>query len=172
MNQALTESAPLCACGCGNPTRRYTKTKNASGRRQGQWARYIRGHWGLRTGINENLSATNRNEYMRQWRLLNLEECKARDREKYRRLKVLVFSHYSGGKMVCACCGENEIEFLTIDHIVPIRRRTRDSRHGGTALYARLRAAGFPPGYQVLCFNCNCAKGTNGECPHNRRVVN
>jgi hypothetical protein len=25
---------------------------------------------------------------------------------------------------------------------------------------------GFPEGYQVLCFNCNIAKGINGRCPH------
>ena len=30
------------------------------------------------------------------------------------RLRVL--AHYSGGSMRCACCSENEIEFLGIDH--------------------------------------------------------
>jgi hypothetical protein len=25
----------------------------------------------------------------------------------------------------------------------------------------------FPDGFQVLCHNCNLAKGYYGECPHN-----
>lgn len=34
-----------------------------------------------------------------------------------RRNKLKVLDHYSNGTMVCACCGEKNIEFLTIDHI-------------------------------------------------------
>lgn len=108
---------------------------------------------------------------MRQWRLLNVEKCKAADREKYRRLRARVIVHYSHGTNRCACCGESDIAFLTIDHIVPVRRKGHDTREVGTGLYARLRAQGFPPGYQVLCYNCNCAKGTDGECPHQRFTI-
>jgi DNA-directed RNA polymerase subunit RPC12/RpoP len=29
-----------------------------------------------------------------------------------------------------------------------------------------LCANGLPPGYEVLCFNCNIGKGIHGKCPH------
>lgn len=36
---------------------------------------------------------------------------------KFIALKQEVMSHYSKGSPKCACCGENEFIFLTIDHI-------------------------------------------------------
>jgi hypothetical protein len=24
----------------------------------------------------------------------------------------------------------------------------------------------FPPGFRLLCFNCNCVRGQRGYCPH------
>lgn len=81
-------------------------------------------------------------------------------------LKKQVLLAY-GGK--CACCGETQIEFLTIDHI-----------HGGGHqhckmlkgdFYVHLRRERFPgkgKEYQVLCMNCNFAKGKFGLCPHQR----
>ena len=79
------------------------------------------------------------------------------------RLRVL--AHYSGGSMRCACCGENEVEFLGIDHMhrdgAQHRREVRPS-----AIYRWLIKHKFPPGIQVLCHNCNLAKGYYGVCPH------
>ena len=71
---------------------------------------------------------------------------------------------YDGRK--CACCGENILQFLTIDHISNDGYKTR-SLGRGSSLYARLKRLGYPQGYQVLCFNCNLAKArNNGSCPH------
>ena len=36
----------------------------------------------------------------------------------------------------------------------------------GVELYAFLRREGWPPGYQILCHNCNLSKGYYGLCPH------
>lgn len=73
-----------------------------------------------------------------------------------------------GGK--CACCGENTIEFLTIDHINndgAEDRKNNGNKIGGK-LYRWLIKNNFPQnGYQILCYNCNCAKGFFGYCPHN-----
>ena len=33
-------------------------------------------------------------------------------------------------------------------------------------MYQWLKANSYPDGFQILCFNCNCAKGAYGECPH------
>lgn len=70
-----------------------------------------------------------------------------------------------GGK--CKCCGEVEICFLTIDHVNNDgSERRRNGEGSGDHLYAKLIREGFPPGYQVLCMNCNFAKGLFGSCPH------
>lgn len=68
----------------------------------------------------------------------------------------------------CGCCGEDRLELLTLDHIdgrgAEHRRRTGRGGH----IYRWLRSRGFPAGFRVLCFNCNCSIGTQGYCPHAR----
>lgn len=80
-------------------------------------------------------------------------------------LKADVLAGYGGA---CVCCGEDQPEFLTIDHIVPVRKSIRAGRLGQYSMYLQLRKANFPDGYQLLCFNCNHAKGVSSECPHKR----
>lgn len=79
-------------------------------------------------------------------------------RGKYLSLKLEVINAY-GGK--CACCGESNLCFLTIDHINNdgnIERKTAGKKTG-TTMYRSLKKSGFPQGrYQVLCANCNFAK--------------
>jgi len=80
--------------------------------------------------------------------------------------------HAYGG--VCACCGEKEIKFLTIDHINGGGRDHRKKFVGydyvtsGAPFYSALKRAGWPSteGLQVLCWNCNVAKFHYGMCPH------
>jgi hypothetical protein len=63
----------------------------------------------------------------------------------------------------CACCGENEIWFLALDHI---GGRDKTINRGKQEL-SRLRRLGWPKdNYQLLCHNCNLAKGFYGVCPH------
>ncbi len=69
----------------------------------------------------------------------------------------------------CACCGETEPKFLTIDHINNdggVHRREL----GGSAssIVFDLQKRGFPKGeFQLLCYNCNCGRARNGGiCPH------
>lgn len=86
------------------------------------------------------------------------------------RVKIEVFTAYGG--CICACCGERELRFLTIDHInndgAEHRRQLfgKSKQIGGSRLYRVLKKQGYPPGFQVLCFNCNITKGFFGECPH------
>jgi len=85
-------------------------------------------------------------------------------------VKLEVLSHYSGGSLRCACCGEQELGFLTLDHIAQNGAKHRQITGGaGGKTYPKLRAAGYPPGYRVLCWNCNAASYINaksGICPH------
>jgi len=88
-------------------------------------------------------------------------------RRTYHRTRVAVLFHYGGNPPKCACCGEAHMEFLAIDHIAG----------GGTKRRKQLRANGayiacwiidnlFPPGFRILCHNCNMALGSHGHCPH------
>lgn len=83
-------------------------------------------------------------------------------------LKSEVMTHYSDGEPSCACCGEKTIEFLAIDHIDGSGNKHRKSLGlvSGSKFYSYLKNEGYPTGYQVLCHNCNMAKGSYGYCPH------
>ena len=87
--------------------------------------------------------------------------------------KILVMSHYSNGKPECACCGIKELEFLSIDHINGNGNKHRSSikTRSGWTFYLWLKKNGFPSGYQVLCHNCNQAKGNFGNCPHKGETI-
>ncbi len=56
--------------------------------------------------------------------------------------------------------------FLVIDHIDGGGTKERKDRGAGARFFAWLRKEGFPPGYRVLCHNCNAATSLYGECPH------
>jgi len=68
--------------------------------------------------------------------------------------------------MKCNCCGESRVEFLSTDHIDGLKKN--EIRISGRAFYVRLIHEHFPPGYQILCFNCNLSKGFFGYCPHEK----
>ncbi len=88
---------------------------------------------------------------------------------KHKELKLLVFDTYGG--RFCACCGETHLEFLSIDHVAndgAAHRRSMGWTIGAGNIYSLLKARNFPPGFQVLCMNCNFAKGHFGGCPHER----
>ena len=92
---------------------------------------------------------------------------KYRKQEQNRRVKTETLSHY-GRK--CTCCGETEPLFLAIDHIDGVGNKHRRSlgwRRTGHNFYRWLKKEGYPPGFQVLCHNCNWGKyANNGVCPH------
>jgi hypothetical protein len=59
------------------------------------------------------------------------------------------------------------VEFLAIDHIHGGGNRHRRECKIGK-MYPWLKHNGYPPGSQVLCFNCNQAKSNGDECPHQK----
>jgi hypothetical protein len=87
--------------------------------------------------------------------------------------KLAVFEAYGGN--ACACCGETEPTFLTIDHVNNdggAKRRSGEHPAGSAPIYRWLIKNNFPPGFQVLCMNCQFGKKYNGGvCPHQSRGV-
>lgn len=69
---------------------------------------------------------------------------------------------FYGGK--CACCGETQYEFLSIDHVDGGGAKHR--KEVGTNIGLWLKRNGYPVGFRVLCHNCNQAIGFYGFCPH------
>jgi hypothetical protein len=82
------------------------------------------------------------------------------------KLKDDAYAAYGG--YVCACCGETEKMFLTLDHINNDGNVMRKHHGLGASLYKWLLQNGYPKGLiQVLCMNCNIGKWRNkGVCPH------
>lgn len=73
----------------------------------------------------------------------------------------------------CACCGESQYDFLTFDHINgrPEEHRRQGNNGSGFAghpLVMWIIENNYPSSIQVLCYNCNCGKRTNKECPHKK----
>lgn len=85
----------------------------------------------------------------------------ALNRRNHAKRRLQVHAGY-GGK--CVCCGETESKFLTIDNIAG--NGGEFHRKYGSGIWSWLRGQGFPAGWQLLCMNCNFAKGMYGTCPH------
>ena len=119
----------------------------------------------------------------RYWARHN-ERLKTNKRRANQRLKDEVYEAYGGYR--CRCCGEIEPSMLNIDHInndgakhkrtLGLEKRgnsqdkLRTSAPAASTMYIWLRKNGFPPGFQVLCYNCNISKHRNGGvCAHELR---
>lgn len=120
--------------------------------------------------------------YKKKWAEKNKDKIRAKDK-KYRnnnpdkvrlwdknrkiRIRNKVLSYYGGVPPKCACCGEMEIKFLSLDHINNDgAKHRREIKSKGNNLYRWIVKNKFPSIFQILCYNCNCAKGFYGKCPH------
>lgn len=90
--------------------------------------------------------------------------CRDTDRRFFARQRGQILDAYGNR---CACCGESLPEFLTLDHVHNDGAIER-GRGSNSKLFGKIIKEGFPARYQILCWNCNCAKGFYGECPHVR----
>lgn len=82
-----------------------------------------------------------------------------------RRVKAEVLAAYGG---VCSCCGESNLELLTIEHIGKTGKAHRASvgGSGGLRIYRDLKKKGYPAGYTVYCMSCNWVERFGSTCPH------
>jgi hypothetical protein len=95
------------------------------------------------------------------------------------RLKVLqMYSKRQSNSDIpcCNCCGENfHIQFLAIDHIAGRKEMDSEPELVKLGYKSKFISGGLvnwllknncPDGFQILCHNCNQAKGWYGKCPH------
>jgi hypothetical protein len=123
---------------------------------------YKRNNWKVYYGKKENVTRIRAyaKEYHKKW---------------YPKVKQDVLDMF-GGK--CACCGETEPGFLSIDHVFNDGAEERRNGRGGGYVIGRriINKALDKIRYQLLCYNCNMGKQFSGKgiCPHQlkKEVVN
>ena len=79
--------------------------------------------------------------------------------------KTRVIHHYSNGLMKCANCPFADMRALSIDHVNNDGNKHRKQlAKQKKVMYNWLISQGYPPGFQVLCMNCQFIKSFE----HNR----
>lgn len=97
---------------------------------------------------------------------INRKKGNQKSNERWRDERIKCLNYYSNGKVECACCKENNYEFLAIDHING--GGGKHIKSIGGKLVRWLIKNNFPQGFRVLCHNCNMSLGHHGYCPHEK----
>jgi 5-methylcytosine-specific restriction endonuclease McrA len=133
----------------------------------------------LRNALEERIRlGYDKKDYIKKYYIKNKDKVNKQNRDNYYlnggkekqkqkaiMLKIEIMSNYGG---CCTCCGENNLECLTIDHINNDGKQHR-KEIGIGCLYKWLKDNNFPKeNFQILCYNCNMIKFKYGECPHQR----
>lgn len=100
-------------------------------------------------------------KHKQKYYLENRTEWQRKRKQRVFQLKMEIIKHYTKGRMCCANCGLRDVKNLTVDHINGNGEKHRKTMKlsGGHSFYLWLRDLNFPPGFQILCFACNMAKG-------------
>jgi hypothetical protein len=90
------------------------------------------------------------------------------DRDRHRDVKLEAFRHYGGVKIPsCICCGYSDLRALVLHD-----SKFRGEVEHGHELYEKLKARGYPDGYQVMCSKCaNRLAGRGHPTPLKIKVI-
>lgn len=70
----------------------------------------------------------------------------------------------------CLCCGETNLNFLTLDHKGGNGSGSKHRKEvgiRGVSMYRWIILNNYPELFQVMCFNCNLGRAVNDNvCPH------
>jgi hypothetical protein len=157
-------------CGQLSPRQRNCEACRIKRRPQNREKARRAREWLVAAGLCVMCRKPNDNPSAMHCSVCNVYRC-AVSRRCHRRRKLEVLKAYGG--LRCACCGETELAFLSIDHMNGGgSKHFQALRNEGLNFYKWLKANGYPPGYQVLCFNCNHGRHINGGiCPHQAAKV-
>lgn len=143
-----------------NQSRWYRRNRELAIQRASEWNR---NHPKRRREISRRSARKARLKNPERVREIRRKSKMKRSREN----RLAIIYHYGGTPPKCACCGEGEFLFLSIDHIGGKAKHSQSgARQSGDALYRWIVKNDFPSGFRILCYNCNCAKGFYGRCPH------
>lgn len=143
-----------------------------------QWKKYYQENKEKRKEYNKKYhikyyqeNKESRKRYSNNYRQENKEKIKEQSKKYQQKNKEIVYNHYSHGVIQCACCGEKEIDFLSLDHIYNNGAEHRKKSRTTTLVCWAIKN-NFPPIFQLLCMNCNFSKGKKGnncKCIHQIR---
>lgn len=157
--------AKVCIqCNKPKPTTNFNKTKNDR-------------HLICRSCVRQNRKSTGKCVFCTKPVENNKSLCRKcldansqRQRKRNREARLAALQAYGNE---CVYCGENCEVFLTIDHKNNDGAEHRRSvGRGSTQVYVWLRKNNYPEGFQILCYNCNCAKARIGESELLRILTN
>lgn len=105
-----------------------------------------------------------------EWRQYNKDYLKQQRYDYTRDLKLKIIAHYTNGDMRCSCCGEDDVNVLTIDHINNDGNNQRLQKHpfGGYSFYCWIIKNGYPSDLQIICMNCNSTKSWSKNMEYRR----
>jgi len=102
--------------------------------------------------------------YESKWRAQNRDQERDRQRSNSESNKNAVVNVLTDGEGTCRWCGQGDLDVLVIDHIddngAEHRRENGGKGFSGDRFYRWIIRNDYPPGFQVLCANCNLKKET------------
>lgn len=105
--------------------------------------------------------------YLKEYRKNNPYKFAIRGGILRKNTKKMIVNKYGGR---CFCCGEDNLHFLTLDHINNDGYSHRKSlgSPSGTSFYRWIIVNNYPNTFRVSCMNCNWGRRfTEGKrCPH------
>lgn len=164
--QKCGEAKPLRMFECTNVERGWYRQecKNCTNRRRRNEGVEARAEIARRQAYARDYHTKNRVHIVAkatEWNKANPEKRRKNALNYYYRLQDAVILAYGGYR--CSWCGIDDPICLSIDHVnndgAEQRKRLKKA---GASLYKWLSDEGFPPGYAVLCMNCNHGKLRNG----------
>lgn len=103
-------------------------------------------------------------KHRKPWNERNRDRMRANDRRYRLRVRYALLKMYGE---VCACCGEANKDFLSVDHINGDGTAHRRNFKGVSNSMYRALLKEKRDDIQILCFNCNLGRERNGGiCPH------
>lgn len=122
--------------------------------------------------VRANRCLACRKSSLKRWRVEHPRH-RTWNREWARKRRMDVLLRVGGKNLKCKCCGEDQIEFLTIDHKngdgTTHRKSFGKSKGTPSQFYAWVRRVPLREVrkmLQILCWCCNCSIGSWGYCPH------
>ena len=97
------------------------------------------------------------------WRKRNPDKVRKNQLASETRVKEKFLAIYGN---ICACCGEFDKRFLTLDHVNGGGTKVRKQNRSRLFCHRQALKLVDKQKYQTLCFNCNQAKHIYKECPH------
>jgi hypothetical protein len=162
---AKQRAAGMCSANCGRPAR-PGKTRCAACAKKGN--KLIRRRDQNRRANNKEQGLCTECGGQLEVGFVKCEQCRKRYNKlrkiRDKTIKDAAFAAYGG--YVCSCCGETHEEFLQIDHVNNDGAKHRRDDPTAYRIYFWLRKYNYPPGFRVLCSNCNWAYARYGYCPH------